>query len=181
MSDSIKPVDTAPLLVAGNLQLRITTLHDRHGHVIEASVDSSLVTLLESVEGDASQPWPPSPALQSLDITELECGPVALLVGMAGQSHWSASYEARTNEGSLVLDWACRSSREPSHLGTTYRLNDNVQVELASDTSGEIVWGSSRWPIKATHGRLSLEDGRLSVVPTAPAGKQSPRWAMRVG
>lgn len=182
MSDSSKSVDTAPLLAAGNLQLRITTLHDRHGHVIEAVLNGSLVTVLESIEGDASQPWPPSPALQSLDITDLDSGPVALLVGMAGRNHWSASYEARTRDGALVLDWACRTTGDPGQLWTTYRLGETVQLEITADgTSGEMICGASRWPIRATHGWMSLQDRQLSVVPDAPTGRQSPRWAIRVG
>lgn len=182
MSNSSKSVDAAPLLAAGNLQLRITTLHDRHGHAIEANINGSLVTLLESIEGDASQAWPTSPALQSLDITELDSGPVALLVGMAGRNHWSASYEARTSEEALILDWACRTTGEPGQLWTTYRLGETVQLEITADgTSGEIVCGSHRWPITATHGWMSFLDGQVSIVPDAPKGRQSPRWAIRVG
>ena len=79
----------------------------------------------QSAEGDAKEPWPASPALQSLHVSTLPDGREAiLLVGMAGTSHWSASIETGT-PGELIFDIACRMSKLPdetSRLGSAYKI-----------------------------------------------------------
>lgn len=97
---------------------------DRFGHVVERWTGSGWQTVLESIEGAPSDVWPPSPALQSLQLEERAGGKVALLVGMAGRSHWSASVEADSGSGRLVFDIACRVTQEPAWLGSRYRLGE---------------------------------------------------------
>lgn len=100
---------------------------DRTGH----RIDFRDRGLLQSVESDSSEPWPLSPPLQQLSIEDLGAGPVGLLVGMAGKSHWSVSVEAR--EEMLVFDVACRVRGEPERLGSTYRVDGEIGVEPDDD------------------------------------------------
>ena len=53
---------------------------------------------------------------------------VALLVGMAGRSHWSLSVEAR--DGQLNFDAACRVRGDCNHLGSGYRLSEQPSRRL---------------------------------------------------
>ena len=46
---------------------------------------------------------------------------LALLVGMSGTSHWSASAEAVPGEAALLFDIACRVKQTPVNLGSCYR------------------------------------------------------------
>src|SRR5436190_4759521 len=66
---------------------------DRFAHIISlVNPHGDIQPLLESIEGTTADDWPSSPPLQSLSVEKLPDGrPVALLVGMAGGSHWSAS------------------------------------------------------------------------------------------
>jgi len=78
--------------------------------------------LLESIEGESGDDWPESPPLQSLHVEDRPDGrQVALLVGMAGRSHWSASIEPAIDRAELVFDIACRHSAMPAWLGSQYR------------------------------------------------------------
>src|SRR5437016_1791687 len=92
---------------SNNLRLRVefTWRGDRFGQVISfVGPDGRVQPLLESIEGTASDDWPPSPPLQSLSIEKLSDGrSAALFVGMAGGSHWSASVEPIQGEPELLL------------------------------------------------------------------------------
>jgi hypothetical protein len=76
---------------------------------------------LVSREGDDRELWPASPPLQQ---HSLQSGPdgrrVVLLLGMAGNSHWSLSIEEDPAAGALVFDVACRVQRAPAWLGSGY-------------------------------------------------------------
>ena len=82
---------------------------DRIQHRIEVATGGEWRTLIESVEGEASLWWPPSPPLQSLHVETRPTGNVALLVGMEGRSHWSASIEIADQGAEAVFDIACRA------------------------------------------------------------------------
>ena len=94
---------------------------DRYGHrvwLVQSGHDPELI--LDSVEGKPNEDWPASPPLQTLTLEMLPSGQcVALLVGMAGRSHWSASFEA-TQKG-FVCDIACRHAAQPQWLGSQYQ------------------------------------------------------------
>lgn len=77
-------------------------------------------TLLESIEGDSTEDWPASPAIQECTIESRTTGDVALLVGMAGKSFWSISIHFEAD--SLVFDVACRHQAPPAFLGSSYRV-----------------------------------------------------------
>jgi hypothetical protein len=119
------------------LQVDFFKLADRYGHRLSVVLRDeagreTLVPLAESVEGTSDDPWPPSPPLQSLSIERLsERCTAALLVGMAGRSHWSASIEAKTEEsfvGLIEFDFACRSAELPRSLSCEYRALPGVEV-----------------------------------------------------
>jgi len=97
---------------------------DRYGHrLVAVDKDGRELLMLDSVEGNATDPWPPSPPLQSLSIETLPDGRrVALLVGMAGRGHWSASIEALPDAAAFVFDIACRSAEGEPALASSYRL-----------------------------------------------------------
>jgi hypothetical protein len=100
--------------------------------------------VLESVEGSAAEGWPPSPPLQSLSIEQLGGQrKAALLVGMAGRSHWSASIEAVAGDARLIVDLACRHGGSPGWLGSRYRwLIGREDRLLLAITAPEALLGS---------------------------------------
>jgi hypothetical protein len=111
---------------------------DRFGHVISAiEEDGDQVPLVESVEGTKAEDWPSSPPLQSLRIETLAGGRrAALLVGMAGRSHWSASVEPVVGEAALVFDIACRHPPGAQGLGSRYRRLSEAAERLMLQADG---------------------------------------------
>lgn len=119
------------------LALRLSFLQpaDRYGHMLAlVNSDGAVLPLLATVEGIPSDDWPPSPPLQSLSFHTLPDGrQAALLVGMAGTSHWSASIEPAVSEPMLLFDIACRHSSQAPRLGSRYQrvaapLHDQLQI-----------------------------------------------------
>jgi hypothetical protein len=175
---------------AGALQLEIVRRGDRFAHLISlVGAGGETIPLLESVEGTPADAAPPSPPLQSVSIETLPDGRrAALLVGMAGRSHWSASIEAVPGEAALIFDIACRSSGGDSMLASTYRLaSDHGDLFAAADRS----WIEARLPdgmslvVTATDSTVPSELGlanptTLSVVPQNGRGKTTIRWKYRV-
>src|SRR5262245_6823580 len=100
--DSIETCETRGL----RLCAKFVRSGDRISHVIEvSSASGKTVSMLQSVEGLATEHFPPSPPLQNLSIEIMTGGRrAALLVGMAGRSHWSASIEPAANKAALVFD-----------------------------------------------------------------------------
>jgi hypothetical protein len=109
------------VLPCGAMRVAFQRIGDRIGHRIEIFSNDQWLPVLESLEGDAKDDWPKSPPLQTLHVESRPEGPVALLVGMAGTSHWSASVAADEGQSKLTFDIACRISNEPEWIGTTYR------------------------------------------------------------
>jgi hypothetical protein len=147
-------------LEAGPLRLCFERQGDRYAHRVELAAAGGWQTVLESLEGKPDEAWPPSPPLQSLHIEERPGGRrVALLVGMAGRSHWSLSVEADPAAASLAFDAACRLQEVPSFLGSRYR--------AAADAD----WSEERgtWVLRAA----CLELAVLSLAAHATSG--SPR------
>ncbi|MEX2025789.1 MAG: hypothetical protein WEH44_00790, partial [Pirellulaceae bacterium] len=105
---------------------------DRYAHrlaavLVDDAGRETVIPLAESVECDNDDPWPPSPPLQSLSIEELAGGrTAALLVGMAGRSHWSASVEVVPGSGSTKFQLASRFTTVPDRLGSTYRIAPEI-------------------------------------------------------
>jgi hypothetical protein len=123
------------VLTCGRLRVVFDQLSDRTGHRIEVLRNDAWISVLESVEGSADDDWPKSPALQTVHVEARPTGSVALLVGMAGKSHWSASVAADEASGRVVFDVACRVAREPEWLGTTYRRRDMNVSQVVVESS----------------------------------------------
>ncbi len=119
-------------ITCGALRILFRKQHDRYAHAIECLVADQWLVVVTSIEGTPDDDWPPSSPLQSLHIEQRPNGPVALLVGMAGTSHWSASVEADEATQSIVFDIACRVRGEPVRLGSTYewRADDDSMLAL---------------------------------------------------
>ncbi|MEX2558466.1 MAG: hypothetical protein WD403_01065 [Pirellulales bacterium] len=106
----------------GGVRVVFDKAADRYAHRIELTDEAGLV-VLESIEGTPGDAWPPSPPLKEIQIErEAQGGWLALLVGMAGRSHWSLSIALDPLASRLTFDAACRLGQEPAWLGSRYRL-----------------------------------------------------------
>jgi len=98
---------------------------DRFAHQVGFGHRDNPQPFLISVEGGDRDLWPPSPPLQELHLEDRPGGVrVALLVGMAGDSHWSLSCSLDAAGRRLVFEAACRFRSNPERLGSRYRLAD---------------------------------------------------------
>ncbi|HEX4130077.1 MAG TPA: hypothetical protein VHZ24_08540 [Pirellulales bacterium] len=121
------------IVAAGSLRVRFTHAGDRYAHVVEVSDGDDWNAALVSIEGSGDEAWPASPPLQQLAVETRDGRPVAMLLGLAGASHWSVSIEAQS-DGALSFDVACRVTQPPQHLSTVYhRPADAPDVVLAVD------------------------------------------------
>lgn len=126
-------VDQLLIDSVSRLAMRLQKSGDRFTHQIEVQSSGSGRAaggpLLTCLEGGSDDIWPVSPPLQQLSVEPQSSGNVALLVGMAGHSHWSAA--AFTDPtGGLVFDVACRTEQTPERLGVAYRLHRDVQIRI---------------------------------------------------
>ncbi len=104
--------------------LRVTFVwhRDRFAHTIALIDDGRITPLLASQEGVDQDAWPPSPPLRNLTIEPRgDSHQVALLVGMAGTSHWSLSVEADGSRRELIFDVACRVKETPQSITSSFR------------------------------------------------------------
>jgi hypothetical protein len=163
--------ETIESAAADGLCLRVSFiwLGDRFAHRISVIEPAGEIRpVLESIEGSPTENWPPSPPLQSLSIETLEGGRrAALLVGMAGGSHWSASVEATPGRAELIFDLACRHNKRPEWIGSRYLR----WAELAPN-----------WPIiTGDHIRVTQEEKFTAVEPSSLLGDRgTTRWKFKV-
>ncbi|MEX0679390.1 MAG: hypothetical protein WD063_20100 [Pirellulales bacterium] len=110
-------------LEAAPLGVRFLWRGDRYAHEIWLLDGARWMRALESVEGSPDDDWPASPPFQSLSVERSGEGrPLALLVGMAGKSHWSASAEIDPVVPCVRFDVACRvRDLRAGPLGSAYR------------------------------------------------------------
>jgi hypothetical protein len=163
---------------------------DRYGQVISlvepggpVELGGKVMPVLESVEGLPSEAWPASPPLQSLNFHDVPGGNrAALLVGMAGRSHWSASIEAVTGQAIIRFDIACRCG-EFGVPGSTYRLlagkraGDYRRIEVArvAGRRVEIVAAD-----ELTGMPTSDEDQWIGVIAYSGPARPTERWRYEV-
>ncbi len=103
------------------LQVRFVWHVDRYAHTVTVHSGEHVTPLLASREGAGHDPWPPSPPLQSASQEQAGGSQAALLVGMAGQAHWSLAVTAEPDSAALCFDVACRTRERPVMLGSQYR------------------------------------------------------------
>lgn len=103
---------------------------DRWTHRWSAATETHEFPFLKSHEGLPDQIWPPSPPLQDVSQHALEHGDAVLCVGMAGTSHWSASYsiEKSGNRIWVKSDLACLQKGLASSSGDSSSNDDRVSL-----------------------------------------------------
>jgi hypothetical protein len=158
------------------LRVKFERAGDRFAHRIFWSVPDGSRGVLISQNGGPQETWPASPALQSLHTeTRPGGGLAAMLVGMAGRSHWSMSVEADGAGNRLLFDVACRVQERPGWLGNTY---------LMSFENGN-VWSPGGLLLTAWHGdavrkEIAVQIDSASVrIPAAASAEDYPqtiRW-----
>jgi hypothetical protein len=137
--DSSHVLETEP--EAGiSLRLNLIWARDRFSQRISVVTKGQAELILQSVDRDDQEAWPPSPPLQQLLVEDRPNGPVALMVGMAGDSHWSASIEQRSGPNGFRFDVACRIGSQPLRLGSSY-----LASQLAKSLSSrQLVLGGAK-------------------------------------
>ncbi len=133
--------------------------------------------LVASAEGTPSEDWPASPPFQSLHIDQRDDGrTLALLVGMAGRSHWSASVEIQSSGPCVSFDVACRvRGAQIGPLGSAYRLSEAPAGRASQPLAIEL--GGRFGPAV-----LEFEGDSVRVAAQVPEGcePQTVRWDYRV-
>jgi hypothetical protein len=175
---------------AGN-GLRVTFFWrvDRYAHRIERIEGGVAVPLIDSIEGSDLDRWPSSPPLQQLSIENLPDGrTVALLVGMAGSSHWSLTAERDANDIALLFDVACRVKEEGAVLGSAYRslvwnelAEGGVLLHRPGGIGRPVVMEPIFVDLNSPPPRLEADAGAMRLrVDGEIASSQTVRWKYRV-
>ena len=111
----------------GGARIVFARVGDRIAHRVEladAGAEGGWRGVAASIEGTSDEEWPVSPPFQELHVEERGAeGRVALLVGRAGGSHWSASIEFDGEGAEARFDIACRATRPPAWFGSQYELS----------------------------------------------------------
>jgi hypothetical protein len=131
------------ILESDRLRVRFRFCEDRYAHEVWVNAGGNWIAVLASVEGTPLEDWPASPPLQSLHFERLGTrGQTALLVGMAGKNHWSASIELDPASSHARFDVACRLRAPIARLlASTYRAAPGVTMSEARD--GSIAFNAS--------------------------------------
>ena len=119
---------------------------DRYGHTIGILIDGVLHQVLKSCEGTSENFWPPSPPLQQVHKQKVDENPVLLALGMAGTSHWSASFLLTHNDNiELTIEMACLPRKsddlpdfDQQMLGVTYEVDNAFKIEHDANSSKDI-------------------------------------------
>ena len=154
-----------------SLAIEFERREDRYTHGLYLSDEQGERPLAVSLEGSDREAWPPSPALQQLSIQRLADGrEAALLVGMAGKSHFSLSITGDADGLSFTFDVACHYKLTPEFLGSSYRLELSAELEFRSQ---------EQFPAD-----LRFDD-RMAVVraltENAPVPPAALRWCYAIG
>jgi hypothetical protein len=156
--------------------LRVTWVQDedRYAHEIAVVAGSAAMVCLSAELGRDRDPWPASPPLQQGSLEASPRGrPMALFLGMAGNSHWSQSIETDdSTEAALTFDVACRVHHQPSWLGSTYRANCGVSacspasVRLAVAEGLEVTLTALTRPLAASPSfcPIAVDGSRVALV-----------------
>ena len=140
----------------------------------DSASTGSPVLLMASLEGTDRETWPASPPLQQLIVEPREAGrEVALLIGMAGSSHWSLSIDVDPISRLIVFEAACRCASQPSELGSRYLTQPGnrsaareLHWNLPRSTGVELLWPESRGLVSEPEPGKSQWMVRPSDMPT---------------
>ena len=166
------------------LRLTFSWTGDRYAQQVDYCGPLGTTPLLTSLEGNDQAVWPASPPLQQLTFEERPRGPIALLIGMAGSSHWSVSVETDTARAEIVFDVACRMSQQPLFLGSTYFTTHAVagpQQQLVRLASGAILESLPVCEAKPNAiGAIEIADSDIKISAVSPESGGTPRWKYRL-
>jgi hypothetical protein len=105
-----------------------------------------------------------------------------MLVGMAGNSHWSMSVAVDAGQNKLLFDVACRVHERPERLGSTY---------VSCDQGGEILppdcLSLEAWSVDPSEPEVAVEVERfnqsvqISAVSSIGTYPQTIRWRYAIG
>ncbi len=147
---------------------------DRLAHEITLGSGAARKTLLASIEGDDSMPWPPSPPIQEINRDTISGRATHFGVGRAGTSHWSVSVQgdfgtaaSPSDPAGLVFQWACRVKHRPQHLGIRYRVVE-PRSDLPPDWLARIDAADGEWAVRFRPGERTVwraADDVLAVEP----------------
>ena len=195
-----------PFHPAAELEIVFNWVTDRWTHRVVFVNDGKQRTIMQAIEGDQQSIWPPSPPLQDASQHDLASGAAVLAVGMAGSSHWSASFSAEgfnqeshqnfaSKNGNLLADLACfckgQSPASAGALVSSYQLEPGVEaVWINQDLEQlelDVRWDSHRLKLLPLSGEgwsssFQVEGNRLLISPAefnAVAGKAT-RWGYRL-
>lgn len=170
---------------------------DRFEHRVAVIVDGASHLLMSSCEGSVDDPWPPSPPLQQVLKQTVKDDPALLGVGMAGNSHWSASFLlCHDDDIALIVDLACAvpnfddSSTSGACLRATYDCYLPIIQQAATDGSRTVVMQLPEGPglvLSAVnpHGGSALtsfriDRERLVVLPAVGQQQGTTQWSYRL-
>jgi len=120
-------IDPVPSLAAGSLTITFDWRHDRWGHRVAVGDRVVAESVEDSADGDPR--WPAAPVLTEVTPTTAAGRPAIVGVGLAGRSHFSASFAPHpTLPDTVLVEIACRVQERPGRLGSTYRTADGRVV-----------------------------------------------------
>lgn len=155
-------------LRAGGLQIAFTRQGDRFAHEIALIDEAETQPLLHSLEGSDADIWPTSGVYQELHVEDRPAGvQVALLVGMAGKSHWSLSCEVDPASQTLSFEAACRVRELPKWLGSSYAFASGVACEagVLRLPTGSCQFTSSAAIVESPESLCFIPDLRAETLP----------------
>jgi hypothetical protein len=170
------------ILSAGALRIVFERRGDRIGHrVIVGNIEGGSV-LLQSIEGRPQEDWPPSPPFQEGRIELSDGRMVAMLVGMAGKSHWSMSVEADADTGGFTFDVACRMKGTAGTAISTYAVDRSTQPTHGPNAEVQLADSLIVRPVgEASHAILDQQlvlrpNATVSSLPATLRWRYEMRW-----
>jgi hypothetical protein len=161
------------------------TLHwhvDRwHHEILWSPPGQSPMARWSSREGTADDDWPPSPPMQEISFGSVDRrqGGIALLLGRAGSSHWSAALELSDDPLQLVVDVACRISQSPQAIGSGYRLVCGPEMEATVAPFELTLRAGACLRASASTGNLNVcrgQETEVAFTPNLTAPPATIRW-----
>ena len=167
------------------LQIAFEWQVDRYEHALQVRRDGGPpAAILVSSSAGGQAEWPSSPPFQQLAIEQQAAGPVALLIGMAGKSHWSASIEPLPQLVGFRFDVACRVTARPTQLLSTYRVPPAGRIEAVSPRRLSVIAESCTMQFElGDHGDLEATASAESLAVRADVDGPIPgtrRWVYEV-
>lgn len=107
------------------------------------------ISVQGTADGRADPRWPASPVLVEVTRVATATGPALVGVGLAGRSHFSATFTAEQAAAAIRVEVACRLHEQPAWLGSTYRCGDRI-VRLAAEAMAGALPRTVVWAYRIT-------------------------------